>query len=108
MSTLDLFAPKHEPARTLYLAFMEEAGKRSRRQFRDWIRAESKAVHAAATAYARAHGLRAPSLDEVRRAEIGACGHADYGKQWALGVAQAMQRPAPAGKPTERRQQVPA
>ena len=94
MKGCDSFRPRSEPARTLYDAFQAEAAKREARSFEEWSNAEVDAVHAAAVASAPAHGLRAPSREEVAKAEIRAQGHTDYGLQWACGVIEAMRQPA--------------
>lgn len=98
MGTLhDPFEPAREPARTIYLAFQNEARLRKGRTLATWIEAERKAVHAAAGEYARAHGMHAPTLDEVQAAERYAMGSVDYGAKWAFGVERAMRSPAPTG-----------
>jgi hypothetical protein len=89
----DSFRPRAEPARTIYDAFQAEASKRDVRSFEEWSNAEIEAVHAAARASAPAYGLRAPSREEVAKAEICARGHTDYGLQWACGVVDAMRKP---------------
>lgn len=90
MSQHDPFQPSHEPARTLYEAFQQEARLRKSRPIAQWVEAERNAVFKAACDYARAHGLRAPTLEEVRAAEMYAMGSVDYGAKWAYGVERAM------------------
>lgn len=80
------------PARSIYAAFQEEAKKRERRSVEEWMSAEVDAVHREAVHQAQAHGLRAPSKEEVERAERYAMGSADYGAKWAYSVVDAMRR----------------
>ena len=90
--TKDPFQPRHEPARTIYDAFQDEATKRPGRK--DWVKAERERVWSVARDYAQQHGLPVPTLAEVERAEQSACGHVDYGSKWAYGVAELLRRPA--------------
>ena len=92
----DPFEPTREPARTLYKAFQTEALKRRTRSVEEWVSSERLAVHSAAKAYARTHGLREPTLEEVARAERYAMGSIDYGAKWAYQVEAAMQTGAQA------------
>lgn len=92
----DPFEPRKEPARSIYLAFQKEAGKREGRLVHDWTRAERDAVHAEAVRQAHRLGLRVPTLQEVVDAERYARGHIDYGAKWAFYVTEAMNR-APEG-----------
>lgn len=82
----DVFRPFHAPARIIYDAFVAEAALRNQRKVEDWLEQERKAVWRAARDYAQQHGLRVPTLDEVKRAETLAAGHSDYGAKWAYGV----------------------
>ncbi len=89
-SSYDPFEPRHEPARTLYLAFQNEARLRKGRSVEEWIRAERDAVFNAARVYAESNGMRVPTLADVEAAERYAMGSADYGLKWSLGVERAM------------------
>lgn len=91
------FRPRQEPAAALYDAFLAEAAKRGERMPEQWIEAESQAVHAAAVQAAAAHGLRAPTQEDVARANTLALGHIDYGAKWAYALVEIMRgnRPAP-------------
>lgn len=87
---MDPFLPTREPARTLYLAFQDEAFKRRSRPGLDWIELERKAVHEAACRYARENGWPEPTLEDVESAERYACGSIDYGAKWAYALERAM------------------
>ena len=89
----DPFEPRQEPARSIYLAFQDEARKRKTRSVPEWVAAERARVHEQAQEQARRLGLRAPSLEEVRLAEVSAKGHIDYGLKWALRVSEFMRQP---------------
>ncbi|UQS88779.1 hypothetical protein M5C90_24815 [Pseudomonas chlororaphis subsp. piscium] len=91
----DPWQPTTEPARTLYEAFQAEAAKRAGRAVEQWLASERDAVWKAARDYAQQHGLQVPTLEAVQRAEQSACGHVDYGAQWAYGVARAIRGPKP-------------
>lgn len=78
-----LFRPTNEPARTFYDAF-HAAAKQQPRDFAS----EERAVHDAAVAYAERHGLRVPTLDEIREAQVQGMGHVDYGAKWAYAVCR--------------------
>ena len=41
----DVFEPRNEPAKSIYLAFQAEATKRKARQVEEWVKAERAAVH---------------------------------------------------------------
>lgn len=88
----DFFQPRAEPARSIYEAFQKEAAMRRGREPEVWIAAERGAVLQEAARQAAKLGLRAPTEQEVMRAEISACGHVDYGSKWALRVAEAMRQ----------------
>jgi hypothetical protein len=92
VSIQDVFEPRYEPAKSIYLAFQEEASKRSGRSLDDWISAERDRVFKEATHLAKIHGLRAPTIREVLEAESGARGHIDYGAKWAHYVVASMRR----------------
>lgn len=82
--------PTHHPARAIFDAFHAEAACRPGRSAAIWVQAERVAVWEAAQKEAARLGLNAPTMDEVERAERGACGHFDYGAKWAYGVVEAM------------------
>lgn len=86
----DPWEPRCEPARTLYLAFREEATRRKGRAIEEWISAERDAVWKAACAFARANGLDEPSIELVARAERYAMGSTDYGATWAYTLERLM------------------
>lgn len=86
----DIFEPRHEPARSIYLAFQAEAAKRNGRSVDEWIKAERDAVYRECVNQAQMLGLTAPSLDEVAAAERYACGSIDYGAKWAYQLVRAM------------------
>ena len=88
----DIFRPRTEPELTLYLAFQKEAQLRHRRDFKTWLTAECHAVFDAAQAYAKEHGLYAPTLEEVCRQEKLAYGSADYAAKWAFYVTRLMKK----------------
>jgi len=88
----DVFQPNAEPARSIYGAFQAEAKHRSDRSVQEWTAAEIDAVHREAALQAQAYGLRAPSREEVERAERYAMGSADYGAKWAYTVVEAMRQ----------------
>lgn len=88
----DPFEPRKDPARSIYLAFQKETGKRKGRSVEAWTAAERDAVHAEAAAQAGRLGLRVPTVQEVAFAERSARGHIDYGAKWAFYVAEAMHR----------------
>ena len=86
----DIFEPRHEPARSIYLAFQAEAAKRKGRPVDAWIKAEREAVLRECAHQAQMRGLRAPSMDEVTAAERYAQGSADYGAKWAYQLVRVM------------------
>lgn len=88
---MNFFRPTSEPARSLFDALVRQMEARATNSG-DWIHAERAAMLSAAQEYAHAHGLRAPTPDEVESAERSACGHSDYAAKWAYGVADAMRR----------------
>ena len=89
----DVFRPSHEPHRTIYDAFQDEASKRAGRTPEEWILAERLVVWGTAKREAAKRGMTEPTLDQVQRAELLACGHCDYGLQWVRGVVDAMREP---------------
>jgi hypothetical protein len=84
----DIFRPSHEPARTIYDAFQDEAKKRKDQA--DWIEKERQRVWAASRDCSQMYGLKVLTLEDVRRAENLACGHTDYGAKWAYGIVAMM------------------
>jgi len=93
-SNSDVFRPHRDPARAIYDAFQAEAAHRAKRTVDEWLEKEPQAVWRAARDYAQQHGLRVPTLDEVKRAESLAAGHTDYGAKWAYRVEQYLTQPA--------------
>ncbi|KAB1444163.1 hypothetical protein [Bordetella bronchiseptica] len=89
----DIWRPTSEPARSIYDVIRAEAIKRPGRSVDEWLEAELKAVWFAARDYAQQHGLPAPTLRDIKSAERSACGHTDYGAQWAYGVARRLAHP---------------
>lgn len=92
----DHFRPRQEPALAIYDAFQLEAAKRKESRVEVWIEAELQAVFEAAKLAAGRHGLRAPSIEDIKNAEIYARGSIDYGAKWAYQVVAAMRRPGAA------------
>lgn len=90
----DPFRPRVEPAGAIYDAFQNEAAKRKERKFEEWVAAEIQAVLGCAVEQAQKYGLRAPTREEVERAERYAMGSVDYGAKWSFGVVEAMRQPA--------------
>lgn len=86
----DIFRPHKDPAQGIYDAFVAEAANRRGRSVEEWILSERRAVLKAAADLAQRLGLRAPTLEEVERAERSAQGHTDYGAKWAYRVAETM------------------
>jgi organic hydroperoxide reductase OsmC/OhrA len=89
---IKMFEPKHEPAKTFYLAFEKEAENRKGKDPEDWILAERSAVYNAALDYATRKNLVPLTMEEIEKAEIYATGSADYGAKWAFKVVQALER----------------
>jgi hypothetical protein len=90
----DIFEPRREPARSIYLAFQAEATRRKGRSINEWSTAEREAVFRESTYQAQMLGLRVPTMDEIVGAERYACGSVDYGAKWAYCVVNAMRRAA--------------
>ena len=90
----DIFEPRHEPARSIYLAFQSEAANRKGRSTDEWLSAERDAVFREAVHQAQKLGMRVPTMDEVVRAENYASGSADYGAKWAYCLVEAMRKDA--------------
>lgn len=88
----DVFEPRHEPAKSIYLAFQAEEGKRRGRAVDEWIKAERDAVFLECTMQAQRLGLRAPSFEEAIAAERYAMGSIDYGVKWAYQLVQVMKK----------------
>jgi hypothetical protein len=89
----DIFCPTKDPARSIYLALVDEMGKRSGRSVSDWILAEREAVLREARIQAQVWRLKTPTLEEVESAESCACGHTDYAAKFAYGVQRIMTSP---------------
>lgn len=87
---MDIFRPRHEPAKTIYDAFQAEAEKRPGRSFQEWTKAELEVVWRTARDYAQQHGLRVPLMSEVERADRSASGHVDYGAKLAYYITDFM------------------
>jgi hypothetical protein len=92
MSIRDIFEPSHQPAKSIYDAFQNEAMMRRGRTAAEWTTAEVNRVHIEAVYQAQIHGLRAPTLEEVVAVEKCARGHIDYGAKWAYGVVERMRK----------------
>lgn len=88
----DTFRPHYDPARFIYDEFQKESSYRNERNMDDWIYLERITVWNAAKDYALMHGLRIPTLEEVKKAEDLASGHIDYGSKWAYGVVEYMRK----------------
>jgi len=88
----DVFQPRHEPARSIYDAFQNEAAKRTGRTVEEWRKCELDAVFREAAHQAQKLVLLVPTMDEIVRAERYASGSADYGAKWAYGVVEAMRK----------------
>jgi len=86
----DPFAPRHEPARSIYEAFQAEAAHRPSRNLNDWIAAERQAVYLTSVRLAANMNLAAPTLEQVRSAETYALGSIDYGAKWAYALCKVM------------------
>ena len=86
----DIFEPRNEPAKSIYLAFQEEAAKRKGRSVDEWMAAERYVVHQECVRQAQSLGLRTPTIDEVAVAERYAMGSADYGAKWAYQLVRVM------------------
>lgn len=86
----DVFEPRNEPAKSIYLAFQAEAAKRKGRQVKEWVEAERAAVHRECMHQAQKLGLVAPTMDGVAAAESYAMGSIDYGAKWAYQLVRVM------------------
>lgn len=86
----DHFRPTTQPAQAIYDAFSAESGKRKGKSFEEWRQNENNAVHNAAIIAAKELHLREPTMADVESAEQFACGHSDYGAQWAYKLTEAM------------------
>lgn len=88
----DIFRPTYDPiALEIYDAFQDEAKKRPH-EGTEWIENERKAVWETSKRLAKERGLREPTLDIIEQKESYACGHVDYGKQWAVSISEWMQK----------------
>jgi hypothetical protein len=92
MSDRDIFRPLHDPARSIYDAFQNEASKRQGRSIEEWQDAERNAVLREAIFQSQKMSLAVPTLSDVEKAEISAMGHCDYGTKWAYVIAMAMRK----------------
>jgi len=90
----DIFEPRNEPAKSIYLAFQAETAKRKGRSVDEWTSAEREAVYRESVRQAQKLGLHAPTIDEVAAAERYAMGSADYGAKWAYQLLRVM-KPLP-------------
>lgn len=90
MQITDIFEPRHEPARSIYLAFQNEATKRHGRTVDEWTKAEAQAVFQATQDAAWRSGVPAPTMQDVLFAEAYARGSADYGAKWAYALTDRM------------------
>lgn len=97
MRSESFFRPHWEPAGSIYDALVAAMERRKEHGYPAWIDAERGAVHEAAVTIARAQGLREVTMDEVLSAERLACGHVDYAKKFACGVATKMKPDARVG-----------
>ncbi|KFC73305.1 hypothetical protein [Massilia sp. LC238] len=86
----DVFEPRNEPAKSIYLAFQAEATKRKARQVEEWVKAERAAVHRECLHQAQKLGLVPPTMEEVAAAERYAMGSIDYGAKWAYQLVRVM------------------
>jgi hypothetical protein len=86
----DVFEPRNEPAKSIYLAFQNEAKKRKGRSPGEWIQAEREAVYAECQKQADLLSLKRPSMAEVEAAERYAMGSIDYGAKWAYQLVRVM------------------
>lgn len=91
------FAPRFEPAKSIYLALEREAAKRPTRNmtyddFEHSIALEREAVLNEAVRQAQIRDMRIPTMEDIKRAEIQACGHVDYMAKFAYGVVEAMRQ----------------
>ena len=75
---------------SIYDAFQKEAENRRERSIEEWQAAEREAVMREAAIQAARFGFRTPTLKEVERAEIYACGSVDYGAKWAYRLVDIM------------------
>lgn len=90
----DVFEPRDEPAKSIYLAFQVEAAKRHGRALEEWIEAERTAVHQECRRQAESRSLKVPTIEEVAAAERYARGSIDYGTTWAYQLVRMMTRAA--------------
>lgn len=86
----DYFRPHFNPAQLIYDALVREAEHRQGRTPDEWMEAERYAAWETAYEYAEQHDLRAPTMEDVARADHQACGHTDYAAQLAHGLAEIM------------------
>lgn len=98
MASRHTFRPRCEPEASRFDAFQEEAVHRPGRTFEEWDEKELQAVLKTATDLAERHGLRQATREDVELARHLACGHADFGAQWALALVRRL-RPQPPASP---------
>ncbi|KND55099.1 hypothetical protein BVER_05705 [Candidatus Burkholderia verschuerenii] len=93
----DIFDPRREPARSIYLALQTEAAKRKGRTVDEWQTAERDVVYRESVHQAQKLGLRVPTMDDIVSTERYATGSVDNGAKWANCVVTAMRSPASDG-----------
>lgn len=86
----DIFEPRNEPARSIYLAFQAEAKKREKRTPEEWQQKEIESVFETARTLAITRGETVLTISEIEEAQCYATGHIDYGAKWAYRVAEKM------------------
>lgn len=86
----DIFEPTSEPAKSIYLAFQNEAKKRKTRSVKEWVEAELDAVFKECLFQAKKYGLTEPTMKDVIAAESYARGSVDYGAKWAYQMVHKM------------------
>ncbi|MBZ2207133.1 hypothetical protein [Massilia soli] len=86
----DIFEPRHELAKSIYLAFQTEGSKRKGRTVDAWVQAEREAVFRECLRQAQMRGLHALTMDEAAAAERYAYGSTDYGAKWTYQLVRLM------------------
>lgn len=89
--TQDIFRPRSDPARSIYDAFQKAAKGREGRSVEEWDAAEINAVYETACRLAPAHGMKAPTREQVAAAHTYALGSVDFGATWTYAVVRRMQ-----------------
>jgi hypothetical protein len=82
---IDIFRPRHDPAKLIYDTFQEEAAKRNHHDI-DFIEKERQAVWKVAVMYALANKKYVPKLKDIIDAENYAIGSIDYGAKLAYKI----------------------